>query len=71
VSDDISSSELEELRTQAHAQEEAASILLSTKIQFERREGRTGRGSLTRIERELLGTMREYLKLHPPPTGDV
>ena len=46
------------------AMEEASSILLSVKIQYEKRT------DLSVVERELLATIREWLTIHPPPMGD-
>lgn len=46
--------------------EEASSLLLSVKIDYEKRSDR-----LTVIERELLASIRAWLALHPPPNGDA
>lgn len=52
---------------EAKAIEEASSILLSVKIQLEKRDKRN-LGALTVVERELLGAIREWHKVHPVPT---
>ncbi len=45
--------------------EEASSLLLSIKINLEKRSG------LTVVERELLDSVRQFVAAHPPPGGDV
>lgn len=63
-------SEVDECQRPEHevdlaALEEASSILLSVKINYEKRT------DLTVVERELLATMKDWLVMHPPPAGDV
>ena len=57
---------LARIRVLEPAMEEASSILLSVKINYEKRGD-----ALTMVERELLLTIREWLTAHPPPGGDV
>lgn len=52
--------------TKTEALEEASSIILSAKIELEKRLG-----VLSVTERDLLTTIRFWLTAHPPPAGDV